>query len=110
MAATAPEAARPLENPGKRLKALALPGMSPNCGSTDPGHPASESKRPRAEELIENEVGGGAAFEGEGEGTWVGRRGQRRVVVDKRDPLGRGLGPSGDGEGRSENGTSAAAC
>lgn len=55
--------------------------------------PRLSQSDPRAEELIENEVGGGAAFEGGGGRNLVGRRGQRRVVVEGRDPLGCGLGP-----------------
>lgn len=55
--------------------------------------PRLSQSDPRAEELIENEVGGGAAFEVGGGRDQVGRRGQRGVVVEGRDPLGCGQGP-----------------
>lgn len=62
--------------------------------------PRLSQSDPRAEELIENEVGGGAGSEGEGGRDQVERRGQRRMRIQEGDCEGCGLGPKGEWRGR----------
>lgn len=67
--------------------------------------PRLSQSDPRAEELIENEVGGGAASEVGGGRDPIGRRGQGRMVREVGDWPVCGLGLKGDGERDEENGT-----
>lgn len=62
--------------------------------------PRLSQSDPRAEELIENEVGGGAPSEGEGRRDQVERRGQRRMVMQVGVWQGCGPGPKGRWRGR----------